>query len=336
MPEGRVQLERFESAVLKANPLGDPSVRRVPVYLPPSYDTHPERRYPVVFLLSGFTGRGTMMLNDQAWSLPIDQRMDRLIANGRAGEMILVMPDCFTRFGGSQYLDSPATGRYATHLIDELVPFVDRAFRTMPSREHRGVAGKSSGGYGALRLGMEHPRVFGAVACQSGDMYFEYCYRVDLPKACTVLQEAGGVRAFLERFESNPQRSKDDFVALNILGMAACYSADANEELGVALPFDLTSGAFRPDVWMRWLEHDPLQMLETHADALRSLRLLYLDCGTRDEFHLHHGMRLFVRALRARGISHVSEEFPDGHMNVTYRYDTTLPLLSQALGAAHA
>ncbi|MEO5987649.1 MAG: alpha/beta hydrolase-fold protein [Candidatus Eisenbacteria bacterium] len=336
MESGRVQIERFESTVLKGNPLGDPFVRRIPVYLPPSYDSSPERRYPVVFLLSGFTGRGLMMLNDQPWSMAIDERMDRLIASGRAGEMILVMPDCFTRFGGSQYLDSPATGRYETHVVEELVPWMDRTFRTMASREHRGVAGKSSGGYGALVLGMKHPGVFGAVACQSGDLYFEYCYRADLPKACSVLQEAGGVRAFLERFESQPQKGKDGFVALEILGMAACYSADPNEELGVALPFDLGSGAFRPEIWKRWLEHDPLHMLEAHADALRSLRLLYLDCGTRDEFHLHHGLRLFVRELVARDIRHVSEEFADGHMNVTYRYDITLPLLSQALGAARA
>jgi len=333
MQNGRVQWERFQSAVLADNPLGDPPTRRIPVYLPPSYDTHPERRYPVLFLLSGFTGRGSMMLNDQAWSPPIDERMDRLIEAGRANEMILVMPDCFTRFGGSQYLDSSATGRYETHLIEELVPWVDHTFRTLGSREHRGVAGKSSGGYGALVMGMKHPDVFSAVACQSGDLYFEYCYRVDFPLALTTLQRASGVRAFLERFEAAPQKSKAEFATLNILGMAACYSPDPAAEMGVALPFDLASGAIREDVWQRWLEHDPLVMLGARAEALRSLKLLYLDCGDRDEFHLHHGLRLFVAALKARGIAHVSEEFPDGHMNVTYRYDTTLPLLSRALSA---
>ena len=333
MQNGRVQWERFTSTVLAGNPLGDPDTRGIPVYLPPSYDTHPERRYPVVFLLSGFTGRGAMMLNDQAWSPPIDERMDRLIAAGRAGEMILVMPDCFTRFGGSQYLDSSATGRYETHLIEELVPWVDRTFRTLGSREHRGVAGKSSGGYGALVMGMRHSDVFSAVACQSGDLYFEYCYRVDFPLALSTLQRAGGVRAFLESFEAAPQKDKAAFATLNIVAMAACYSPDPKAEMGVALPFDLATGAFRDDIWQRWQQHDPLVMLEARADALKSLKLLYLDCGDRDEFHLHHGLRLFVAALKARDIPHVSEEFPDGHMNVTYRYDTTLPLLSRALRA---
>jgi enterochelin esterase family protein len=230
-------------------------------------------------------------------------------------------------------LNSAATGRYADHLLDELVPWVDTAFRTRADRAHRGVAGKSSGGFGALTLGMTRPDVFGAVACHSGDMYFDYCYRPDVPKACSVIQEAGGTKAFLERFERRPQKGKDDFLALNILGMAAAYSPDAAGELGVALPFDLATGAFRGDVWARWLAYDPLLRLAEREKALRSLALLYLDCGTRDEFHLHHGARLFARELRARGIAHAYEEFDDGHMNVSYRYDTSLPRLAQALGA---
>jgi enterochelin esterase family protein len=332
MPNGRVEFHVFESRVLAGNPAGDPHVRRVPVWLPPSYDAAPARRYPVLFVLTGFTGRGRMLLNDNAWSPALDDRLDALVAAG-CGEMIVVMPDCLTRFGGSQYINSSATGRYGDHLVDELVPWADATFRTLGGREHRGVAGKSSGGFGAMTLGLTRPDVFGAVACHSGDMYFEYCYRVDVPRTCSVIQEAGGTKAFLERFERRPQKDKDDFVALNILAMAACYSPDPAAELGIALPFDLATGAFREDVWARWLAFDPLLRLPACAAALRSLRLLYLDCGTRDEFHLHHGARLFVRELTSRGIPHVHEEFDDGHMNVSYRYDRSLPLLAQALGA---
>jgi len=332
MPTGRVEIHAFESRVLAGNPAGDPHVRRVPVWLPPSYDTEPARRYPVLFVLTGFAGRGRMLLNDTAWSLPLDERLDALVAKG-CGEMIVVMPDCFTRFGGSQYINSGATGRYTDHLVDELVPWSDATFRTRAHRDHRGVAGKSSGGFGAMTLGMTRPDVFGAVACHSGDMYFEYCYRPDIPRACTVLQRAGGTRAFLERLESNPQKTQDDFTTINILGMAACYSPDPAAEMGVALPFDLATGAFREDVWARWLAFDPVLRLPACEAALRSLRLLFLDCGTRDEFHLHHGARLFARGLGERGIPHVHEEFADSHMNVSYRYDTSLPLLAAALGA---
>lgn len=331
---GRIVLERFESRVLTGNAAGDPHVRTVPVYLPPSYDAVPERRYPVVFLLSGFLGRGRMLLNDDPWKPPIDERMNALIAKG-AGEMILVMPDCFTRFGGSQYVNSSATGRYEDHVIDELVPWVDRTFRTLAARDHRGVAGKSSGGYGALTLGMKHADVFGALACHSGDLKFEYCYRGDIPSFMTHVQRAGGLEAWFREFLAKPHRKHEDFLTLNILGMAASYSPNPEAApFGIDLPCDIATGAIREDVWARWMRFDPLVMLDAHEDALRSLKLLYLDCGTRDEFHLHHGARFFVRELERRRIAHVYEEFDDGHMSITYRYDTSLPRLAKALGAA--
>ena len=332
MNRGRVEVVEFESALLRGNPAGDPHVRRVPVYLPPSYDAEPGRRFPVVFVLTGFSGRGRMLLNDNPWSPSLDDRLDTLIAAG-CPELIAVMPDCYTRFGGSQYMDSAATGRYESHIVNELVPWADGRYRTLAKREHRAVAGKSSGGYGALHLGMRHPELFGALACHSGDMLFEYCYQTDFPKACSVLQEAGGVQKFLEAFEAKPQKGKDEFLTLNILGMAACYSPEPGAELGVGLPFDLATGLPRNDVWRRWLEHDPLRRLPQHADALRSMRLLWIDCGKRDEFHLHHGAREFARALTRLGIAHVHEEFDDGHMNVPYRYDRSLPALARALSA---
>src|SRR5262245_40490399 len=334
MKRGQVILESFESTVLRGNPAGDPHLRTVPVYLPPSYDLDRERRYPVAYVLAGFTGRGRALLNDSPWTLPLHERMDALIARGACDELILVLPDCFTRYGGSQYLNSSATGRYEDHIVQELVPHVDRTYRTAPGRAHRGVMGKSSGGYGALVLAMRHPDVFGAVASHSGDVYFEYCYRGDVPKACTQLQEAGGPDPWFAAFEAKLQKKQDDFTALNILAMAAAYSPNPSSPLGIDLPCDLETGAFRDDVWRRWLEHDPLRMLERHAEALRTARLVYLDCGTRDEFHLQHGARLFTRRLAALGIAHEYEEFPDGHMNVQYRYDVSLPRMAKALAPA--
>ena len=117
----QIIFETITSDALRANPLGDPYQRRVPVYLPPGYNQN-KAHYPVVYLLSGFTGRGAMMLNDSPFNETIQERMDRLIAAGQVQPMILVLPDCITRYGGSQYLNSSATGRYEDHLIDELVP----------------------------------------------------------------------------------------------------------------------------------------------------------------------------------------------------------------------
>jgi enterochelin esterase family protein len=115
--------------------------------------------------------------------------------------------------------------------------------------------------------------------------------------------------------------------------MAASYSPNPDARpFGIDLPCDLESGAFRQDVWDRWCTYDPLRMLDAHAQALQSLELLFLDCGTRDEFHLQHGARMFTRRLGEMGIAHEYEEFDDGHMGITYRFDTSLPRLAAALG----
>jgi enterochelin esterase family protein len=329
MTTGRVERVSFTSDVLKSNPCGDPATRTVPVYLPPGYDAAPTARYPVVFCLTGFTGRGVMLLNEDGWAPNIAQRMDRLIASGRAKPMILVMPDCFTRYGGSQYIDSPATGRYEEHLVRELVPWADRTWRTRPDR--RAVMGKSSGGFGAITHGMRHPDVFHAVACHSGDMLFEYCYLPDFPKFLSGVQKAGGVPEFFRKFEESPRKKSEDLAVLNILAMAACYSPDPARELGIDFPFDLHSGRLRDDVWARWLSWDPARLVARYETALRSLRLIFIDCGTRDEWNLHLGARVLVEELASRGIAHRHEEFDDGHMQITYRYDVSLAAISDAL-----
>lgn len=327
---GRVVVEEVESRVLAGNPLGDSPVRRVPVYLPPSYDAEPDRRYPVVFFLVGFTGKSLTPLNVDPWQPNLPERLDALIAGGM-GELIVVVPDCFTRYGGSQYINSPAVGRYEDHVVQELVPWMDARFRTRPDR--RGVLGKSSGGYGALVLAMRHPEAFHAVACHSGDMYFEYCYKPDFPRALNAFQRAGGPETWWRRFLEKPKKSGEDFPALNTLAMAACYSPNPEAPLGVDWPFDLETGRLREEVWARWLEHDPVYLVDRYADALRRLRLLYLDCGTRDEFNLHFGARIFARRLQELGIPYEHQEFDDGHGGTSYRYDVSFPRLARALEA---
>lgn len=328
--ETTVVLERFTSRALADNPLGDPATRVLPVLLPPGYDAQPSRRYPVLYALTGYTGRGTMMLNDKAWGLNIRQRLDRLYAGGMP-HVILVLPDCFTCYGGSQYINSAGTGRYEDYLVEELVPFVDSRYRTIPSRDRRGVFGKSSGGYGALVLGMRRAAIFGAVACHSGDMAFDLCYTPDFPKAGNAINAVGGLEAWWRAFQAKPKKSGSDISTLMVIAMAACYSPDSAEPLGVALPFDLHTCAAREEVWSRWRAWDPIVMVDGCADALRSLRALFIDCGSRDEYHLHYGSRQLVQRLRALGIAHEYEEFDDGHMDIDYRYDASLPRLLQAL-----
>ncbi len=325
-----VRWELFTSRVLNGNPLGDPVTRRLPVLLPPGYDADSDRRYPVIYGLTGYTGCGEMLLQVRPWNLDLRARLDRLYAAGMP-LAIVVLPDCFTRFGGSQYMNSSATGRYADYLTQELVPFIDGRYRTIADRAGRGVFGKSSGGYGALIMGMGHADLFGAIACHSGNSAFELCFQPDFPKTANAINAAGGLEAWWQAFEAKPKKSRGDIEVLMIIAMAACYSPDPAAPLGLALPFDCATCTLREDVWARWRAWNPVEMVDRAVDALRSLRLLFIDCGTRDEFHLHFGARRLVQRLRTHAIAHEHEEFDDGHMDIDYRYDVSLPKLARAL-----
>jgi S-formylglutathione hydrolase FrmB len=330
----QVITEQFTSRVLADNPLGDPATRSLPIILPPDYETS-GKRYPVIYGLTGFTGSGPMMLNVSAWQPNLQQRIDRLMADGKLSPAIYALPDCFTRYGGSQYLNSIAIGRYEDYIINEIVPHIDRTYRTLAAAEGRGVFGKSSGGYGAIMFGLRHPDVFGAVACHSGDMAFDLCYRPDFPKFANAVQKAGGVDKWLNEFESKVKIEGRDIEAMNILAMAAAYSPNPNATpLPIDFPFDLETCELKPDVWARWLEFDPVQLADRYADNLKKLRLLFIDCGARDDFNLHFGARTFVKKLQALGVPHEYEEFNDGHMNIAYRYEVSLPKIVSALRVA--
>ena len=308
--------------------MGDPYHRITPVYLPPSYADSAQRRYAVVYVLAGFTGHGRMMLHESAWGENLPQRLDRLIDQGLMAEAIFVMPDCMTRFGGSQYIDSSATGPYESYLLKELIPAIDSRYRT---GERRAVVGKSSGGFGALRLAFKRPDLFHACVSHSGDAAFEYCYMPDFPAAAIAIEAAGGATAWFDRFLSKPKHSSSDHAVINVLGMAAAYSPNPEEEIGFDLPFDPKTAELRPRVWERWLAHDPVRIVETQACRAAELDGVFVDCGTADQFRLYAGARQLVDRLRARGIAVRYEEFADDHFGLSYRYDCSFPWLVDIL-----
>ncbi|HEX2506341.1 MAG TPA: alpha/beta hydrolase-fold protein, partial [Gaiellaceae bacterium] len=161
---GRLEEHVVESDALRDNPLGDPASRPVWVYVPPGYDAEPDRRYPSLYVLQGYTGHVEMWRNRSPFRQPFPETADLGIAGGEIPPCILVYVDAWTAYGGSQYVDSPGTGRYHTYLCDEIVPFVDERYRTLAAPEHRGVSGKSSGGFGALVTPMLRPDLFGGLA----------------------------------------------------------------------------------------------------------------------------------------------------------------------------
>jgi enterochelin esterase family protein len=279
----------------------------------------------------GFTGTGGMLFNVDPLGEDLGRRMDRLVASGACPPCRIVAPDCFTRVGGNQYINSSATGRYEDYLLDEILPFAEHRYRVM----RWGVFGKSSGGYGAFMLGMRHPDVFAALADHSGDAGFELCYLSDFPAALDAWREAGGPKAWLDRFWADDNRRREKHhKPLNALAMAAHYSPNpSSPHLGIDLPFDVTTGEFRPEVWERWRALDPVNLAAEKAsiEALRQLRLVYVDCGTKDEFALIWGARALVARLRRAGLAPEFEEFDDGHMSVSYRYDVSVPRLVRAL-----
>jgi enterochelin esterase-like enzyme len=324
--QGTVVVHRIESELLRGNPLGDPSARDVHVYLPPGHD--PARRTPALLGLVGFAGTGAMMFNVDPLGEDLRRRLDRLILTGRCPPVIVAAPDCFTRVGGNQYINSTATGRYEDFLLQEVMPEVERRHAV----RGWGVFGKSSGGYGAMILGMRHPERFRALADHSGDAGFELCYMPDFGPALDAFRDAGGPGRWLDRFWADENRHRKKFMKpLNVIGMSAHYSPNMASPLGFDLPFELDTGEHRPDVWERWRAHDPVNLAPRYAGALRELRLVYVDCGSRDEFGLHWGARALVSKLRRAGVEPHYEEFDDGHSAIAYRYDVSIPMLTKAL-----
>jgi enterochelin esterase-like enzyme len=330
MTPSQVVTERFESQALRGNPLGDPTNRPVYVYLPPGYGETTER-FPTVTMLAGYSGTGRTFLNQRPWEDDIQQRMDRLIESGQCRPMILILPDGFSRYGGSQYIDSAGTGRYQQYLL-EIVRLVDARYRTRPGRAFRGIAGKSSGGFGALRAAMDHPQVFGLVADHSGDKGFDKVYADDLRRLPNLLASIDPTAALADPYAYMPKDERFRNL-MGIAAMAAAYSPNRKTPLGFDWPVDPYTGELRPSVWRRWRAHDPIERAADKAENLRSLRLLYMDCGNGDEYCIHLGCRILARRLTQLGIAHRYEEFDGGHSDTRHRYDISLPALSAAMPA---
>lgn len=329
----RIDLRYIDSTALQGNPLGDPHRRPLYTYIPAGYDDQPARHYPTAYLLGAIFVSGELLLATRPFGERLVDRLDRLIAEQRIPPMLVVLPDGRSRYGTGQYLDSPAVGRYASFTL-EVVAFVDQHYRTIPQRAARAVLGKSSGGFGALHLAMTRPDIFGLVADHSGDKGFDFCYRCQIPEFLARNPDEASVVQGLVNLNATYAASAnpmDFFHKVNIAAMAACYSPDPDSSLGFQLPVELHTGRWRPEVWQRWLAYDPINTALQHADALRSLQLLYFDCGNRDEHFLYYGARQLSELLTDAAIAHRYEEFTGGHSDIEHRYDVSFQAIGQAI-----
>lgn len=314
-----------ESELLRDNPLGDPHQRSHPVLTPPQGG----EGMPLVVVLVGYTGFNHKVVSKTSlWSETLPERLARGMAEGRIPPAVFLWPSCETRLGGSQYLNSPGTGRYEDFLIDELVPAVEQA-HGCGGKGWRVVAGKSSGGYGALRLAMRRPGFFRAAASHCGDMGFDMSHFRGFADALSCWQRYGGPAAFLEALPTLERFGHAEHAGIECLAMASCYSPDADAPLGVQLPVDPETGAIRHEVFDLWLAQDPLRMVERaeYAEALRGLDLLWLDAGHQDEFALQWGLKRFAQRLEQLEIPAAVEFFDGGHFGTDARYEHSLPRL---------
>ena len=331
---GRLDRHVIDSELLRGNPLGDPAQRPLWVYVPPGYADDETTRYPAVYVIQGYTGHLTMWANRSAYRQPFLETADALFASGDTPPCLVVYVDAWTAYGGSQFVDSPGTGPYHSYLCDEVVPWVDAHYRTIADRESRAIMGKSSGGFGAMITPMLRPDLFGALATHSGDALYELCYVPEFGKAARYLREyEHDIQAWWKDFRSRTSFTKEgDQSLLMVLGCTACFSAapDGTPEL----PFDPRTGVLLPDVWQRWLDWDPVRMVDRYRDALLSLRGIWIDAGTRDEWWLDLGAEAFRAGLERIGVPADRVEFElfdAGHGGIDYRYPLSLGWLAHRL-----
>jgi S-formylglutathione hydrolase len=320
--EGRLVFSTVHSEALGKNLLGDPADAGVVVYLPPSYDAAPSRRYPVVYLLHGNGGSARRSWVDGVYQgLNMKTAMDAAISSGRGQEFIVVMPDANTRYSGSHYVNSSVNGNWADFLAHELVRHIDKTYRTIPEAASRGLAGHSMGGRGTFFLAATVPGVFGAIyALSLGRMGFE---------AFAPIDDATWRRVLAISDPANPPA--DVRVAL---GFATAYSPNPSKPpLFVDFPVQVVDDRLRviDAVFDRWIAKDPITLVAKQPENLRPLAAIHFSCGTEDT--LIGANRLMADVLTKAGLKFTFEEYKGDHNGqIRERIETkVIPMFSKTL-----
>lgn len=313
--QGRLVRETVHGPSLEKNVTNESADRMVSVYLPPSYDKETGKRYPVVYLLHGITDTDETWINPwgpahAGWAT-IPQVMDKGIASGMFGEMIVVMPNELTNWGGSFYSNSSVTGNWEDFTARDLVSYIDGKYRTLASASSRGIAGHSMGGYGAIKLGMKHPDVYSVVyGLNPAVLGWAHDFSIENPAFAYVLKK---------NVKTQEEALKGGLYPLAVIVVGQAFSPNpARPPLYVDFPFALVDGKLQPSepAFSKWQENLPTNMIEKYGANLSKLRGLRFDSGYEDEFtHIPPTARALSSALTARGIEHVFEEYNGDHRN---------------------
>jgi len=292
--QGKLVKLRVPGPSLAGNLQGNDATRDVHVYLPPGYDRG-RQRYPVIYFLHGYAVTADVYVNDV---LRLPGAADTAMSTG-ARDVIIVMPDAFTRFGGSFYSNSPVIGDWESFIAKDLVGYIDTHYRTVARRESRGLSGHSMGGYGTLRIGMKHPEVFGAIYAMSSAV------SLTAPDAEATKAQYARMTPDLK---SEPRSSTNGTQA-----QASAWAPNPqNPPFYFDLPFD-AQGQPIPLVADRWIANSPLVTVDQNVPALKQLRGIALDVGDKDG--LEKGNTQFAAALKRLGVAHAYEIYEGTHGN---------------------
>lgn len=312
---GKVIVKKFMAPSIQNNTGGEDPVRQVTIYLPPGYDETKER-YPSIYFLHGYATTDTDMMQ---W-LGFKNLMDSAIKSGKMRPMILVLPNSDTKYRGSFYTNSALTGNWADFIGKDVVQYVDKNYRTIPNRNSRGLSGHSMGGHGALKLAMLFADVFSTVYAMSpGGLHFSDEFQVN-NKGLKRLLKIQNIDSLLKK--ASPQANFEEFPFYEMLfaSMARTYSPDKNNTLlQAALPvhYEGNNMVVNPAVLKKWEANFPINMIEDHIPALKSLSALKIDWGRNEEFaHIPVTNRQLSKKLEAMGIKHFAEEYIGDHVNM--------------------
>jgi S-formylglutathione hydrolase FrmB len=315
--KGTLERIKVHGRSLEGNLMGESAEPEVSIYLPPSYQRERTRRYPVVYLLHGYTNSDLGYFGPEGRGLHLIA--ERVFGNGAAKEMILVMPNCMNAYGGCMYSNSVTAGNWEGYVAEDLVAYMDSHYRTIGTRESRGLGGHSMGGYGTLRIAMKRPDVFGAIYALSSCCLNEGTVRPPRDGApspaesVTSLEQARGNRA-----------------AQGTLARAAAWAPNpANPPLFLDLP--TKGGQVQPEVAVKWAANSPVAMLDQYVPSLKRYKAIALDIGLQDT--LIASNKVFVEALVRFGVPHTFETYEGDHGNrIPQRLEEkVLPFFSQHL-----
>lgn len=324
MKQGTVERIKVHGASLEGNLDGDSPDRDVSVYLPPSYKTEKGRRYPVVYMLHGFTDDDARWFGLVKHWINFPEVINKALADGKTREMIVVMPNAFTRFKGSMYSNSVTIGDWETFITKELVSHIDSHYRTLAQRESRGLAGHSMGGYGTMRLGMKYPEAFSSIYALS-----PCC--MDAGRAGPANPAMMDVMKKAETLKTDEEVKSQSFFVLATLASAAAWSPNPkNPPFYIDLPF--RNGEPVPDVQARQSANSTLVMVHQHVPNLKRLKFIGMDAGTKDT-SISATTKELDRVLTDYGVAHFYESYEGDHLNrIAERLQTkALPFFSEHL-----